>query len=242
MHDRSATSAWRQLTFINERRNTKGERVVRFTPDRRGEGTENPMQSAKTSKKKTKKTRFTVRKHTFSGTLLHLELHLVTWEAFEKLFFFFTFNLSFIFGNYLLVLSEFRRRRHGWVWRSNHLPSSRSQFGLDQSIKSAVDWGDATLQRGLKKRGKRRDGILGAPQCARGSVLSPCLRSLRAHCEFGAAAAAAAVCSHPPPRLTASSKPVMVQTTSSERRCIPLSKHKQQPLVSQHFPKVFVFL
>ena len=195
-------------------------------------------------KKTTKKTRFTVRKHTFSGTLLHLELHRVTWEAFEKfLFCCFTFNLSFIFGHYLLVLSEFRRRRHGWVWRSNHLPSSRSQLGLDQSIKSAVDWGDATLEKGLEKKnkgGEGRDERLGAPQCARGSVLSPCLRSLRAHCEFGAAAAAA-VCSHPPPRLTASSKPVMVQTTSSERRCIPLSKHKQRQLVSQHFPKVFGF-
>lgn len=55
------------------------------------------------------------------------------------------------------------------------------------------------------------------------SVLSPCLRSLRAHCEFGAAAAAApAERSHPPPPPPLPpKKPVMMQTTRGEWKLIP---------------------
>lgn len=85
--------------------------------------------------------------------------------------------------------------------------------------------------------------IAAPPQCTLGSLLSPCLCSLGAHCEFGAAAPAVAVCSHPPPpRLTASSKPVMEQTTSSGGRFIPTwKKHTGRDSYSAALPKVFFF-
>lgn len=114
------------------------------------------------------------------------------------------------------------------------LPSQCCLNPMNQSISQsvnnwAVEEGYAAVDEGLN--GQQREAAaphsLTQSVSARGSVLSPCVCSLRAHCEFGAAAAAAAAeCSHPPllPRLAtaaSSSKPVVVQTTSSGRRFIP---------------------
>lgn len=73
----------------------------------------------------------------------------------------FTFYLSIIFGHNLLFLSEFCRRRHGWVWRSDHsaLPRSEVNFvsindSVSQSVSSGGDnasgqevWGQKTVRR-----------------------------------------------------------------------------------------------
>lgn len=98
-----------------------------------------------------------------------------------------TFHLSFIFSHNLLVLSEFRRRRHGWAWRSNQWPS---QF-LSQLInKSAGDLANDTLKQVVKRNATGPGKVSAAPR----RVLSPrCLCSVQAHCEFGAAAAALAL-------------------------------------------------
>lgn len=93
-------------------------------------------------------------------------------------------------------------------------------------------------KKGKKKQNSQND-IFTALQCSRGSVLSPCLCSLRAHCEFGAAAA---VCSFPTPRLTASSRPVMVPTASWERRIIPFTKNKTRLTSYSALRKVFSFV
>lgn len=92
---------------------------------------------------------------------------------------------------------------------------------LSQSMTRSVSQSAAEETMPVDKRfGDRRQsgGEIAAPQWLRGSVLCPCLCSLRVHCEFGAAAAAAAapLCFHPLPRLSTSSKPVIVQTVPRE--------------------------
>lgn len=143
----------------------------------------------------------------------------------------FTFYLSIIFGHNLLFLSEFCRRRHGWVWRSDHSALPRSEVNF-VSITRSVSQSAAEETMPVDKRfGDRRQsgGEIAAPQWLRGSVLCPCLCSLRVHCEFGAAAAAP-LCFHPLPRLSTSSKPVIVQTVPREWGLIPLDTTTWQSL------------
>lgn len=102
----------------------------------------------------------------------------------------FTFDLSFIFGHDLLVLSEFSWRRHGWVWRSNQSSSLRDQLYLNSTDKGGENLNQSRIKgcppwNWFQRRRRRTEA-------RRESVLSPwLLGSLGTHCEPGAAAAAA---------------------------------------------------
>ena len=177
----------------------------------------------------------------------------------------FTFNLSFIFGHYLLVLSEFRRRRHGWVWEIKPLALvaksiwSQSMNSISQSWRKRRDTPTLEEEGREKEEDEEEEGVIGsrwevaAPQWARGSVLSPPASALltpgalwvwRCCCWMfpsaapappAAAPAAPAACRASPPPQNR----LWCKQLQVEADAFPL-KHNQRSPASQNYHALFV--